>query len=179
MNRSITAHYKKNIGQNLICLGVITGAHGVKGNVTIKSFTENQKDLFKYVPLTDATGIQNLDIQFIKFFKEQFLAKISGVTDRTSATGFKGLKLFAFQISLPPTKSNEFYYSELVGLQVYLPCGEYLGNVTAIQNFGAGDLLNISNTSKTEFLVPFTKDIVPEIDLTTGRINIYPPEGLF
>jgi 16S rRNA processing protein RimM len=179
LNCSITAHHKKSIGQDLVCLGVITGAHGIKGNVIIKSFTENQKDLFKYRPLTDATGTQNLDIQFIKFFKEQFLAKISGVTDRTSATGLKGLKLFAFQTSLPPTKSNEFYYSELVGLRVYLPCGEYLGNVTAIQNFGAGDLLNISNASNTEFLVPFTKDIVSEIDLTTGIINIDPPEGLF
>lgn len=163
---------------NLICVGVIIAAHGIKGDVKIKSFTEVPKNIVKYGPLTDVTGESAFQIKIKKIEKNFLIGSLLGVNERSSAESLKGLKLFIFKKYLPATKSDEFYYSQLIGLRVKLENGKTVGKISGVKNFGAGDLLEVTESKGTEMLIPFTQEIVPEVNIKSGVITISPPEGL-
>ena len=163
---------------DMICLGVIVGAHGIKGLVRVKSFTEKEADVVKYGPLCDERGNQ-FDIELVGRSKGVLLAKIEGLTDRTNAEELKGAQLFVHRRMLPAADQNEFYYTDLIGLEVRRRNGDKVGNVLAVHNFGAGDLLDISIEGRKESaLVPFNQKTVPTIDLNAQVIIIEPAPGL-
>ena len=112
--------------------------------------------------------------------KTGYSARLSGVKTKEQADGLKGQKLFARREQLPALPDDEFYYTDLEGLEVVDTGGAVLGTVKSVQNHGAGDLLEVQGPAlKNTVLVPFTKEVVPTVDLSAGRVVTDPPEGLF
>ncbi len=166
-------------GQGAVCVGVITGAKGVKGRVRIKSFTEDPAKVAAYGPVSDEAGGRRMKLMVEEVSKATVTARIAGIGDRTAAEALKGCRLYVDRDRLPPPQEDEFYYCDLIGLAAVLPDGETLGPVCAVHNFGAGDVLEIERDGdKGTVMVPFTRQVVPVIDFKARVIRITPPEGL-
>lgn len=164
-----------------ICLGVIAGAHGIKGLVRVKSFTERPEDLTAYGSLSDEAGARAYALTLKGRVKGVMLAAVDGVTDRNQAEALKGTRLFVEREALPATEDEEvFYHADLIGLAVEDRAGQALGRVAAVHNHGAGDLLEIAPEGGTAdgalLLLPFTAAAVPLVDLAAGRLVALPPE---
>lgn len=165
---------------NRICLGQILGPHGVRGLVKVRSFTEIPEALTAYGPLTDSTGARQFELTLQSPLKGAWIARIAGVQDRTVAETLKGVKLYVAREALPePENEDEFYLADLVGLRAETRDGGWFGTVRSVQNYGAGDVLEITlGDSRETVLLPFTRTVVPVISLPTGRLVVDPPEGL-
>lgn len=155
-------------------LGIIVGVRGIKGEVRIKSFTDEPTDIVAYGPLYDQVGERCFDLQVTGTQKGVVVARIAGVQDRNAAEAMKGTELFLDRSQLPPPDEDEFYLSDLEGLEAVSVTGERLGKVRGVYDFGAGTILELDG----DLMVPFTEAVVPEIDLKGGRVVIDPPQGL-
>jgi 16S rRNA processing protein RimM len=162
---------------DLICVGVIAGARGIKGELRIKAFTADIEDLFSYGPLFNEDGSETFKGRVTGSAKGQVIVRIKGVDDRTKADTFKGTKLYIPRSALPEPEEDEFYYSDLEGLKAELLNGDALGTVRFVLEAGAGPSLEI-DTPDGEVLVPFTKAAVPVVDIAAGKVVIDPPDGL-
>jgi len=164
----------------LIAVGVFGAAHGVRGEIRIKSYTRDPIAIAAYGPLSDAARTSVIKIIAVRPLKgEMVLAKIEGVFDRKTAERLEGVELFALRENLPATGEEEFYHADLVGLRALSPAGAEIGRVVALRNFGAGDILEIAPCGGGEtLLLPFTKAVAPEIDIAAGRIVIAPPREI-
>ncbi|MFQ6554088.1 ribosome maturation factor RimM [Aestuariibius insulae] len=162
-----------------VLLGAIAGAFGVKGDVRLKSFCADPEAIADYAPLETADGNTFAQIVLTGRTKNALTARIDGITTKEEADALKGVELFAPRDRLPPADDDEYYYSDLVGLSVFDTGGELIGEVRSVQNHGASDLIEIQlpGTSAT-VLVPFTKAVVPTVDLEAGRLVADPPDGL-
>lgn len=161
----------------LILLGHIGAAHGIKGDVSVKTFTGEPEAIGSYGPLTDKTGTKIYNVRVIRVTpKGGAIVRIQGVNDRNGAEVLNGTDLYVDRARLPEPANGEYYYADLVGLLAVNPEGAGIGKIVAVENFGAGDLLEIkmAGSTETEF-VPFTSACVPEIDLSTGRATIVMP----
>ncbi|KIC51938.1 ribosome maturation factor RimM [Tateyamaria sp. ANG-S1] len=168
------------MSDDLICVGAISGAYGVRGEVRVKSFCADPEDLESYSPLTTEDGARSFSLAIIRPMKNGFVARIAEVATKEDADALKGTQLFARRDQLPHLPDDEFYYTDLVGLEVFDTGGTSLGKVKSVQNHGASDLLEIHAPGGTAtVLLPFTKVAVPTVDLSKGRIVADPPEGLF
>ncbi|MFC4731882.1 ribosome maturation factor RimM [Salipiger abyssi] len=163
-----------------ICVGAISGAFGVHGEVRLKSFTADPEALADYAPLTSEDGSRSFEVQITGAIKGGFAARLSGVRSKEDADALRGTRLFAPRDRLPSLPDDEFYHADLIGLAVYDTGGAELGRIKAVLNHGAADLLelHLPGSSKT-VLLPFTHAAVPTVDLAAGRIVADPPEGLF
>lgn len=163
--------------KRLICVAVITSAHGIKGAVKVRSFTEYPEDFAEYSPLLSADGTKNFNVKIISDAGDSFIAEVEGVKSRNEAEMLRGTELFIYRDSLPEVEDNEFYYEDLIGLEARSINGKKMGVITAIYNHGAGDILEVkmNNSGKAE-LVSFTDDNVPEINITGGYVVIHMPE---
>ncbi|MEJ2015605.1 MAG: ribosome maturation factor RimM [Limibacillus sp.] len=158
-----------------VCLGVIAGAHGVKGLVKVKPFTETPQGLAAYGPLSDEPGGRRWTVTFKGEQKGVALLALEGVADRNAAEALKGVRLYVERDRLPPAEEDEVYHADLIGLAAETRSGKSLGRVLAVHNFGAGDLIEVGEDKKRSQLYPFTREVVPELDLEGGRIVIDPP----
>ncbi|HEY7551619.1 MAG TPA: ribosome maturation factor RimM [Hyphomicrobiaceae bacterium] len=158
-----------------ILLGRIAGAHGIRGEVLIKTFTERPEDIAAYGPLDDGRG-HALRIEAMRPTPRGVVARLAGIADRTAAEALKGASLYVDRERLPAPAEGEFYHADLVGLAAVAPDGHPLGEVVAVHNHGAGDLLELrlAGTGKTE-LVAFTDAFVPEVDLAARRAVVRLP----
>lgn len=164
---------------DLICVGAIAGAYGVRGELRIKSFCAEASAIGDYSPLTDETGRESYQLAVIGPIKAGFSARIVGVGNKEQADDLKGTKLYARRDQLPALDDDEYYYSDLVGCMVLDTGGQEIGPVKTVLNHGADDLLEINmGPGKETCLVPFTKAIVPTVDLKGRRIIIDPPVGI-
>lgn len=161
-----------------ICLGVVTGAHGVKGLVRIKSFTAEPAAVAAYGPLADESGARRFALTLVGSGKGVLLARIQGIADRDAAERLKGVRLYVRRTDLPPPADDEFYMADLVGLEARLGDGSPLGTVRAAHDFGAGASLEIERDGGKTVLVPFTRAAVPVVDIAAGKITVAPPAGL-
>lgn len=166
---------KERHGKNIV-MGVITAAHGVRGEVKLKSFTARPQDIFGYGPLLMDDGPESLEILSVRPAKGQFIVRLKGVEDRNAAEALKGVKLKLPRQALPEPDEEEYYYSDLAGLRVFSTSGEQIGRIAAVQNFGAGDLLEIRPDKGASFFIPFTEKDVPRVDIPAGRVIVNPPE---
>ncbi|MEA2979992.1 MAG: rRNA processing protein RimM [Alphaproteobacteria bacterium] len=159
-----------------ICVAQIGAAHGLRGEVRLRSFTEDPMAITAYGPLESEDGTRRFEIEAMRPAKDHFVARLKGVPDRNAAERLTNLRLFVPRDRLPPIEDDEtFYHADLVGLAAVTPDGAPLGKVTAILNFGAGDLVEIKPESGGEpLMVPFTDAAVPEIDIAAGRIVVVP-----
>jgi 16S rRNA processing protein RimM len=160
-----------------VCLGVIVGARGLKGDLRVKSYAQVPEDIAAYGPLEDETGDRRIDLRVTGQAKGVLIARAKGVDDRTAADKLKGLRLYVGRDKLPPPGEDEFYHSDLIGLAVEAPQGN-LGTVKQVFDFGAGDVLEIAGGDFGTVMVPFTREIVPVVDLEGGRLVVDPPDGL-
>jgi len=160
-----------------VLLGVITGAHGTKGEVRLKSFTAEPDAIARYGPLEDERG-ERCALRLSGRVRGQLIARIEGVADRDAALRLKGVQLYVARAALPPTAEEEYYHADLIGLTVVLKDGTALGRVRAVHDFGAGDSLEVEKPDGGVVLVPFTDSVVPEVDLAAGRLVVDPPAGL-
>ncbi|WP_375265971.1 ribosome maturation factor RimM [Planktotalea sp.] len=167
------------MSDDLICVGSIGGAFGVKGDVRLKSFCAEPSDIADYNPLVTENG-RSFTLTLLGPVKNGYSARLSGVVTKEDADSLSGEKLFARRAQLPALPDDEYYHTDLEGLEVLDTGGVVLGHVKNVQNHGAGDLLEVHGPNlKTAVLLPFTRDAVPTIDLKAGRIIADPPYGLF
>ena len=163
-----------------ICVGAISGAFGVQGEVRLKSFTADPEAIADYAPLTTEDGSRSFDIQITRAIPQGFAARMTGVRSKEEADALKGTRLYAPRDRLPALPDDEYYHADLIGLAVFDTGGVQLGTVKAVQNHGASDILEVQlTTSSASVLLPFTLAAVPTVDLSAGRIVADPPEGLF
>lgn len=163
-----------------ICVGAFAGAFGVKGEVRLKSFTAEPEAIADYGPLYSEDGTTTYKVEITRPINNGFAANVAGVNTKEDADALRGTQLYADRDALPSLPDDEFYHTDLIGLAVFDSGGRELGRVTAVHNHGAGDLLEVSGPGlKTPALIPFTREAVPTVDLTAGRIISDPPEGIF
>ena len=155
-----------------ICLGAIVGVHGIRGEVKVKSFTEDENNLTSYGMLSDESGIRKFELKIVGHSKELLRVKIKGVDDRNVAESLIGTGLYVERTKLPSTAEEEFYHTDLIGLMALDVQGNKVGVVNALYNFGAGDLIEIKTTENRLEMLPFTKAFVPDINLKEGFIIV-------
>ncbi len=170
------AEQRQGTSAKLVVMGIITGAHGVRGEVKIKSFTDNPADIAAYGRLLLDDGPREVKILRLRPAKGLFIAKLDGIDDRNAAEALKGCKLKLPRERLPEPEEDEFYHEDLLGLRVEDEGGQALGRIKAVQNFGAGDLLEVQPERGASFYVPFTRRDVPEVDIAGGRVIVRLPE---
>jgi len=161
-----------------VCLGVVTGPHREKGAVRIKSFTEVPQDIARYGPLRDQSGRCSFEVQILGIAKGVVIARLSGVEDRDRAEGLRGVPLYLPRSALPQTEANEYYHADLIGLEAVLGDGTPVGRVRAVHDFGSGDTLELERPEAPPIMVPFTRAVVPIVELAAGRLVLDPPPGL-
>lgn len=160
-------------GDDRICVGVVTGVHGLKGLVRVKPFTETPEAVTAYGSVETEDGSRRLELEFAnRAGKGQIAVRIAGVTDRDAAEALKGQRLYIRRERLPAPEEGEFYYADLIGLAVQRTSGQSAGKVRGVYDFGAGDVLEIADETGALTMVPFTLDAVPEIDLAAGRVIV-------
>jgi len=157
-----------------VCVAQIGAAHGIRGEVRLRSFTEDPMAIASYGPLESEDGTRRFEIEALRPAKDHFVARLAGINDRNAAETLTNLTLYVSRDRLPPAAEGEFYHADLVGLAAVSPDGATLGTVTAVHNFGAGDVIEIKPASGEALLVPFTDAAVPEIDLAAGRMVVVP-----
>lgn len=163
-----------------VCVGALAGAFGVAGEVRLKSFCADPEAIASYGPLFTEDGTRSYTVRLTRPIRGGFGARLSGVTTREQAESLAGTRLYAARDRLPRLPDDEFYHADLIGLPVQDTGGAILGEVIAVHDHGAGDMLEIRPPEGgATVLLPFTRAAVPTVDLTAGRIVADPPLGLF
>ncbi len=156
-----------------ICVGQFAGSHGVRGLVKLRSFTAEPADIMAYGPLSDEAGARRFTVTLQGMVKDNFLAKVDGVTSREQAQALAGVRLYVDRNALPSTEDeDEFYHADLIGLRAELTDGTVYGTVKAIYDFGAGDVLEVRTAGGPLEMLPFSKACVPVVDVRGGRIVV-------
>ena len=158
-----------------ICVARIGAAHGVRGAVKLWTFTEDPLAVKRYGRLATKDGARHFEVASAREAKGHLVATLKGVTTREEAERLNGIELYIAREDLPDTDENEYYHADLIGLAAVTPAGQPLGQVIAIHNFGAGDIIEIAPPQGPTLLLPFTNAVVPTVDLAGGRVVIELP----
>ncbi|HLI10437.1 MAG TPA: ribosome maturation factor RimM [Alphaproteobacteria bacterium] len=161
-----------------VCLGVIKGAHGVRGQVRVQSFTADPDAIFGYGPLSDEAGRRELTLERVGETRGQLVAHVQGVDSRDAAEALKGFRLHVSRAALPPPADEEYYHGDLIGLAAERADGVLFGKVRAVHDFGAGSVLEIARPEGAPIMLPFTRAVVPVVDIAGGRVVVEPPPSL-
>jgi 16S rRNA processing protein RimM len=163
-----------------LLVGQFGAAHGVKGEVRLKSFTQDPQAIGCYGPLFDRHGVRTFVIAGLRPLKDDlFVARLEGISTRAGAEALAGIELYVPRAVLPPPQDEEFYFADLIGLLAANEAGETIGPVVQVLNYGAGDMLEIAPRAGGEtLLVPFTKAAVPHVDLAAGELVVSLPDAI-
>jgi len=162
-----------------ILMGRVGAAHGLAGEVRITSFTKDPLSIAAYSPLlTDREGL-SVSILTARLSKKMVIAKLDGVDDRTQAEALNGVELFVKRSALAQSDDeDEFLHADLIGLEARLQDGTVFGEIIAVPNYGAGDLVEIGLPGGQTTLVAFTRQVVPEIHVEQGYIIVVVPKEI-
>jgi 16S rRNA processing protein RimM len=162
-----------------VCLAELGAAKGVRGALRLNCFNENPADVVRYT-LHAGPGGPVLKARILEAPKPgQLVVAIEGVNDRDAAAALTGTRLYTPRDALPPPDEDEFYNHDLIGLAVFHVDGRELGRVAAVLDHGAGTLLDVEGAEGIKgFVLPFTREAVPTVDVAGGRVVADPPAGL-
>jgi 16S rRNA processing protein RimM len=158
-----------------ITVARIGAAHGIRGEVRVKSFTAAPLDAVGYGPLLAPDGRRFAVRSARAIGPEMLVVHFAGITDRNAAETLNGIDLSVPRDALPKAGDDEFYHADLIGLTAVTADGTALGTIIAVPNYGAGDLVEIAQKTGPTLLIPFTRAAVPDIDLAAGRVVVVPP----
>jgi 16S rRNA processing protein RimM len=159
-----------------VIVAKIGAAHGVRGEVRLWPYTQDPMAITAYGPLETQDGKRAFEIEELRAAKDHLVARLKGVADRDAAEQLTNIELYVPRDRLPPAEADEFYHSDLIGLDAVNERGEQIGTVHALHNFGAGDVIEITPLGSGEtVMLPFTEAIVPKIDLAKKQIVVMPP----
>jgi 16S rRNA processing protein RimM len=161
-----------------ICIARIGAAHGVRGAVKLWTFTEDPLAVKAYGPLATKDGARHFEVTHAREAKGHLVATLKGISTREDAEQLNGIELYIARDRLPATSDDEYYHADLIGLAAVTPANEPIGRVTAIHNFGAGDIIEIAPAQGATMLLPFTNAVVPSVDLAGGRVVIELPDEI-
>jgi 16S rRNA processing protein RimM len=160
----------------LILLGRVAGAFGVRGEVRVTAYGDDPLALLTYKTLLREDGSPALTLASGRAAKGGLIVRAKEVETREQAEAMRGLRLYVARQALPEPEADEFYYADLIGLAVETPEGVRLGKLKAVQNFKAGDMLEVDpGQGRASFYLPFTREVVPEVRLKEGRVIAVPP----
>lgn len=158
-----------------ICIGAFAGAHGVRGEAKVKTFTETEDGVARYGAAESEDGKRRFTLKFIRVLKPG-LALVSApeIESREDAAALAGTRLYVGRDRLPPPDRDEFYVEDLIGLEAEDDAGASLGRVVAAYNFGAGDVIELSGVPgvRPPAMIPLTREAVPKVDIAGGRIIV-------
>ncbi len=170
----------------LLLMGAILGAHGIKGEVKVKSFAAQPSDIAAYGPLSDAKEKRRFELSIVgtaDATRGVLIARIAGVADRNAAEALKGTELYVAREKLPHLMdTDEFYFADLIGLLAVDAGGKPYGRIVSVDNYGAGELLLVApeeGSDRDSFVVPFTKTFVPAVDVAAGKVVLKLPADFF
>jgi 16S rRNA processing protein RimM len=164
---------------NLLLVGRVSGAFGVRGDVRLSTFTADPLAVAQYRNLLRADGSPALTVLSARVAKGGVIVRCKGVETKDQADALKGLSLHIARDALPEPEEDEFYLADLIGLAAVTPEGGALGKVKSVQNFGAGDILEIDPAlGGPTWYLPFTREAVPEVKIAEGRIVVVQPDEI-
>lgn len=176
MNDRKPASNAQSTSERRICVGAFAGAHGVQGAAKIKTFTAVEKDVAAYGVVESEDGARRFTLKVSRVMKPGLvLVSAPEIAHREDAIGLAGTKLFVPRDRLPAIEATDEYYMEdLIGLTASTETGAPAGQVKAVHNFGAGDIIELSGISgrKGSVMVPFTMAATPTLDLANGQITV-------
>ncbi len=155
-----------------IKVATISGVHGIKGEVKLHSFVENDNFFSKNPILSDFYNKKHFTLKITGTIKNGLIAKIDGINDRNNAELLKNTELFALESALPPLADDEFYHSQLIGLEARSENGGKIGTIAAVHNYGAGDILEITTVSSGSEMLPLSDPWVGKINIEQGFITL-------
>lgn len=162
----------KTVSPDLVCLAEITSPHGIRGNLKLKTYTEHPTDISRYATFQDQSGVvYRLRLISTPTLHSAIVA-IQGVNDRNQAEKLRDIKLYVKRADLPELEEEEFYHTDLIGMNVQDQEGKPVGQVQAVHNYGAGDFLDIMTISKEVCSIPFRKESVPFVDVPKRSITV-------
>ena len=162
---------------DLVLVGRFGAAHGVRGEIRLKSFTGDPAAIGDYAPLLSQDGSRLFVLRTLRHVRDDmFVARVEGIADRNAAEALVNIDIYVPRSELPPPEDDEYYHSDLIGLSALLESGERLGEVVNVLNFGAGDILEIRPIGGETMLLPFTKAVVPKVDLAARSLTVVPPD---
>ena len=159
---------------NLICVAKITGTHGINGILKVASFADDPNTVFNAKVLYDKSGKKTFKLEGAKPHKNAYLCKLNGIENPEDGALLRGQELYIERDNLPNASEDEFYYVDLIGLDARLENGEKAGEVLAVQNHGAGDMIEVKPASGKSFMVPFTEAHVPKVNFDDRFLTIIP-----
>ena len=160
----------------LILVAQVAGGFGVRGEVRVTAYTADPMALLAYGPLLRADGSVGLTLTSARPDKNGVVGRAKEITTKEQADALRGLKLHIPRDRLPPPDEDEFYLTDLIGVQARDPEGTVLGTVKAVQNFGADDMLEIAPAQGgPTWYLPFTREAVPELHLAEGWLLVVRP----
>ncbi len=167
----------KGPAKGRVLLGRFGAPHGVRGEIRLHSFTSDPLAIAAYDGLTDKSGARHFKLRAVRpQGKDMLVAKVEGIDDRAGAEALNGVELYLPRELLPAPDEDEFYVADLIGLRAETHEGAEIGVIVAVRNFGAGDILEIAPEGGGETLMfPFTKAVVPAVDLSARRVVLAPP----
>jgi 16S rRNA processing protein RimM len=160
-----------------VCVAQVASAHGLRGLLKLRCFTERPQDVAAYGPVFDRNG-RRFELEVIGPAPGGVLARAQGIEDRNAAEALRGTELFVPRSALPELAPEEFYYSDLEGMEALRADGSRFGVVHGVANFGAGDLIEVLADDGQRISLPFTRESVPSIDLERRRLVVQPPDEL-
>jgi 16S rRNA processing protein RimM len=161
-----------------VCVARVVGAHGLQGALKLRCFTEQPEDVAAYGPLYDDAGRRRFTLKILGAARGGVLATASGIADRTAAEALRGLELYVPRAVLPEAGPDEFYRADLEGLAALRADGSRFGTVRRLDNFGAGDVIEIAAEDGQVLILPFDRRTVPVVDLAGRRLVVEPPAEL-
>ncbi|MCQ2740877.1 MAG: ribosome maturation factor RimM [Alphaproteobacteria bacterium] len=161
------------MAEEKVCLGAIVGVHGIRGEVKVKSFSDDERHLTRYGVLENEVGDKTFEVKIVGDSEELLRCKIKGVEDRNTAETLVGTGLYVARDKLPDLADDEYYHTDLIRLEAKNKQGELVGTVNAVYNFGAGDVIEIKRADdKSLEMVPFTAQFVPDINIKNHYIIV-------
>jgi 16S rRNA processing protein RimM len=157
---------------DLIFVAQVSAAVGLQGEFKLLSFMEDPYSVLEYTPLLNEKGEPALVLTKAREHKGTLIVKAEGVPDRTAVDRIKGLKLYVDRAELPEPEADEYYITDLIGMKAFDASGAEVGRVMNVDNFGAGDLLDIKPLEGPSFYLLFSDENVPEVDIDARRIVV-------